>query len=90
MSVVPQPSIHHQLRVHHTVLSQHNHTTVNNIPPLFEPPSLIRIPNCTYRYDFSPDDDQFIGTISLLLDGPLTLVAAVLALVSGQKFIYSS
>ncbi|KAI1714470.1 hypothetical protein DdX_08565 [Ditylenchus destructor] len=42
------------------------------------------IPNCTYRYDLTPEDDQFIGTVSLYLDGPLTLLAAVLALVGGH------
>uniref|UniRef100_A0A915DHD1 G protein-coupled receptor n=1 Tax=Ditylenchus dipsaci TaxID=166011 RepID=A0A915DHD1_9BILA len=37
--------------------------------------------NCTYRYDQSAEDDQLIGTVSLYMDGPLTLLGALLAFI---------
>lgn len=39
------------------------------------------IPNCTYRYDLN---DSVIRTLSLYLDGPFTLMAAILALIGGH------
>lgn len=39
--------------------------------------------NCSYRYDYDPSDHT-IWLASLILDGPLTLFAAVLSLVGAH------
>uniref|UniRef100_A0A914NPH0 Uncharacterized protein n=1 Tax=Meloidogyne incognita TaxID=6306 RepID=A0A914NPH0_MELIC len=38
----------------------------------------LNTPNCTYRYDLN---DNLIKLISLWLDGPITIIAALLAFV---------
>lgn len=51
----------------------------------------ISLPNCSYRYDY--ENDMFVRKASLLIDGPITLLAAIFALIGAHfsiKFLRSA
>uniref|UniRef100_A0AC34QT09 G-protein coupled receptors family 1 profile domain-containing protein n=1 Tax=Panagrolaimus sp. JU765 TaxID=591449 RepID=A0AC34QT09_9BILA len=47
-------------------------------------PEYLSLPNCTYRYDYDHESNMLVRNVSVIIDGPITLLAAVFALVGAH------